>query len=169
MKPIITDFLPLLSDEVFMAGISSSDARSLWRSLARTEAVRSVSRQLASDPDTIRRLCAFMRELLEAPADAGYMHPHDMAICGGLVLLEQSPLSVVRNLFARLRELRQPSLFWVQQMAAYCDQRFADVMRQRFTLHLPQDASANRLNPRLDTVVWANAATARRRYSLQPA
>jgi len=169
MNPSTFDFHPLLSDEVFVAGISSSDARSLWRSLARTEAVRSVSRQLASDPDKIRQLCAFVRELLEAPADVGYMHPHNMAICAGLVLLEQSPLSVARNLFARLRGLTQPSLFWVQHMADYCEQRFADLTHSQFAVLVGERPPLLVSGRPPDNVVWADPKLERDRLPLHVA
>ena len=114
----------LISDEVFLEGSLASDVRGLWRRLARTDEVREVSRKLASDPLLIQELCEFVQQLLDQPHGKEHRHPHDIAICAALVLLEQSPLGCVRGLFARLRKIKLPSLVWVRRMAEYCEQRF---------------------------------------------
>jgi hypothetical protein len=117
-------FEQLRSDEVFLQGMHASDVRRLWCALGRTKHVRSVSRSLASDPDRIRQLCCFVEGLLDVEYDKAFRHPEDVAICAALVILEQSPLSAVRNLFARLRGMVAPSLAWIQRMAEHCTQRY---------------------------------------------
>jgi hypothetical protein len=160
-------FEPLMSDEVFLAGASASDVRSLWRSLARTQEVREVARGLASDPTEIRRLCRFVERVLHEDYDRQFRHPDDIAIAAGLVVLEQSPLSDVRNLFARLRSSKEPSLAWVRMMAEYCDERFAEVKRSG-TLTLER-----RKMPMVFAFVetanvsWADRGLESRRLSLQ--
>ena len=117
-------FQSLQSDELFVQGMHASDVRSLWRTFARTKEARDVARFLASDPDRIRELCQFVQDLLGKEHDPAYRHPDDIAICAALVILEQSPLSPVRNLFARLSRLTAPSLAWVRRMADHCLQRY---------------------------------------------
>ena len=88
--------------------------------------MQDVARRIASDPDHLRRLCCFVEDLLGQDYDRRYRHPSDIAICAGLVLLEDSPLSEVRQLFARMRRIPVPSLAWVKQMAEYCDEKRSD-------------------------------------------
>ena len=142
MKTLCVDYEALISDEVFLEGAIASDVGGLRRRLARCQAVRDVSRKLASDPVRIRALCEFVQELLEQPYDKGYRHPHDMGICAALVLLEQSPLGYVRRLFAQLGTTRLPSLVWVQRMAEYCAGRF--VTTDRVEWSVPQHLAAGR-------------------------
>ena len=160
-------FESLRSDEVFIRGMLASDTRSLWRQLARTKEVQDVARGLASDPDRIRQLCHFVDGLLNQPYDRSYRHPDDIAICAALVILEQSPLSVARNLFARLRDMTAPSLAWVQRMAEYCDQRFVPCGRTVLPSlvrggPLPRPRTANE-GP---DIHWATPDLDRRRHSL---
>ena len=121
-----TPFSVLCSDSLLLEASLASDVRSLWRRLARSAEVRRVSRELASDPDRIRELCAWAENLLGQPYDIRFRHPEDTAICATLVILEQSPLSAIRNLFARMRRVTESSLIWVRRMAEHCDERFAD-------------------------------------------
>lgn len=129
MKTSYVDYEALISDGVFLEGSLASDVRALWRRLARCQAVRDVSRKLASDPVRIRALCEFVEDVLEQPYDRGYRHPHDLGICAALLVLEQSPLGSVRHLFARLQRTKLPSLVWVQRMAEYCADRFVSTER----------------------------------------
>ncbi len=119
-------FDTLLSDDVLVDGMLASDVRSLWRRLARSPVVQDVARGIASSPDHLRALCHFVESLLGQDYDRRYRHPSDIAICAALVLLEDSPLSEVRQLFARLRRIPVPSLAWVKQMAEYCDEKRSD-------------------------------------------
>lgn len=121
-----TDFSVLDSDAVLVQAAAASDVGSLWRRLARTPEVASVARGLASDPENIRRLCAWIEARLRTAHDIRYRHPADSAVCAGLVLLEQSPVPEARALFARLSRERANSLVWIQRMAEYCDDRFVD-------------------------------------------
>jgi hypothetical protein len=136
----------LLSDEVFATGVAASDMPSLWRALARSASARKVARGLASEPARIRGLCRFLEHLLEEPYERGFRHPHDIAVCAALVILEQSPLSEARNLFARLKSRQEPSLVWVRRMAAYCDERFQ-------CAQLTEYAGTERIATRPDTSV----------------
>ncbi len=120
--PMATDnFHLLLSDDVFVEAMPASDVRSLRRRLARSRAVRKVARGLGRDRERIQGLCEFVEHLLREDYDKRYRHPHDVAVCAALVVLEQSPLSRVRNLFWRLRGVKDLSQAWVQRMAEYCD------------------------------------------------
>jgi hypothetical protein len=121
-----TPFSILCSDSLLLKASLASDVRSLWRGLARSAEVRRVSRELASDPDRIREFCAWVENLRGQPYDIRFRHPEDTAICAALVILEQSPLSAVRNLFARMRRTTESSFIWVRRMAEHCDERFAD-------------------------------------------
>jgi hypothetical protein len=128
-------FEQLKSDEVFLVGMLASDVASLWRRLVRTPEVQNVARGLASDPENIAALCRFVRTLLAQPHASAFRHPNDVAISAALVILQASPLSVVRCLFAELKRLARPSLFWVRRIAEYCDERFAENERpMRMTL-----------------------------------
>lgn len=126
MSTLIPDFEALVSDEVLVEGMLASDVRALWRRLARCESVRRVAREIASDVDRLKALCRFIDRLLEQDYDRRYRHPHDIAVCAALVLLEQSPLSDVRRLLSKLRRIELPSLRRVRRMAEYCDERYAD-------------------------------------------
>ena len=120
--PMATDnFHLLLSDDVFVEAMPASNVRSLRRRLARSRAVRKVSRDLSCDRERMQGLCEFVEDLLQEDYDKRYRHPHDVAVCAALVVLEQSPLSRVRNMFWRLRGVKDLSLAWVQRMAEYCD------------------------------------------------
>jgi hypothetical protein len=114
----------LLSDDLYAEGLLASDVASLWRRLARTEQVGKVARLLASDPDRIRGLAAYADNLAKEHHDSKFRHPHDIAICAALVVLQSSPLSQVQNLVARLSKDARPSLTWVQRMADYCREKF---------------------------------------------
>ena len=122
-------FEQLLSDEVFLEGALASDVSSLWRRLSRQDDVRNVARTLASDRERIQALCGFANELIDMPYDKGFRHPHDVAICAALVVLQTSPLSDVRALFAKLRKDARPSLVWVRRMASFCDDTFVESLR----------------------------------------
>jgi len=119
-------FSVLNSDAVLLQAAAASDVKSLWRRLARTPEVASVALMLASDPESIRRLCRWIQTLLRTPYDSRYRHPAESAICAGLVLLEQSPLPEARALFAQLCRERLNSLVWIRRMAEYCSDRFID-------------------------------------------
>lgn len=120
-----------------MEGMLASDVASLWRRLARTAAVQHVAWSLASDKARIRRLCEFIQGLLDEPHDQGYRHPNDVAVCAGLVILEQSPLDCVRSLIAHLRRTNEPSLVWGRRMAEYCDGRWMSTITITEKLSLP--------------------------------
>ena len=137
MKLTQPDFSSLESDEVLMEGMVASDVASLWRRLARTAAVQHVARSLASDEVRIRRLCDFIKSLLDEVHDQCHRHPNDVAICAGLVVLEQSPLDSVRSLIAYLRRANEPSLVWVRRMAEYCDGRWMSTITITEKLSLP--------------------------------
>jgi ribosomal protein S12 methylthiotransferase accessory factor YcaO len=128
------EFNSLLNDEVLVEGLLASDTRSLWRRLARTAAVQQVATLIAGDPRRIAALSSFVQQLLEEPCDAKFRHPHEMAICATLVILEQSPLPSARTVFARLKAQRKPSLALVRALAEYCDSRFVDSSVASFTL-----------------------------------
>lgn len=160
------DYQLLLSEEVFLAGVTASDVRSLWRGLARTHQVQDVARRLASDPTRIRELCRFADRLLQSEYDRRYRHPQDIAIMAALVILEQSPLSEPRNLFARLRALGQPSLCWIQKMAQYCDERFTDAARTAFPA-LPNGKCPMPFVEQAEVLTWADPQLGRQRFSLQ--
>ena len=119
-----SEFEILHSDQVALEGLLASDVRSMWRRLARADAVRAVRRKISSDWDRICALASFVDSLLLERHEPHYRHPHDIAICAALIVLENSPLPVVRNLFSRLQKEERPSLVWVKRMADYCDMRF---------------------------------------------
>lgn len=132
----------LRSDEVLSEGMLASDARSLGRRLACTGSVQSVARYLASEPDRIRALCAYLDDLLAGPCEPGYRHPDDMAICAGLLILADSSLSEVRSLFSRLHATHKPSLTWVTRMARYCAERGTATEHSRTVLPTADGSSA---------------------------
>lgn len=119
-------FERLRSDEVFTQGMLASDVRSLWRRLLRTETVQGLQRSLASDGDTIRDLCNHISALAEQSHNESYRHPEDIAICAGLILISQSPLSPARGLIAKLKRRTEPSLCWVRRMAEFCDENASE-------------------------------------------
>jgi hypothetical protein len=134
------DFSLLLSDDVFLEGMLASDTHSLWRRLARTAVVREMAALIAGEPTRITALCSFVQRLLGATCDARYRHPHEMAACAALVILEQSPLAAARSLLAQLRAERRPSLALVQATAEYCDSRFVDSTVVSFPVSPGMDA-----------------------------
>jgi len=157
-------FDPLLSDAVFLEGMNASDVRGMWRALARAPDVRRVSRALGSDPGRIRDLCEFVEELLRTQYDRAYRHPQDVAICAALVVLEQSPLSPVRNLFARLRRPKERSLAWVQRMAEHCEERF--VPSDRMVLSVPYHSrlSGVGVSGQNPSLTWVSATQDQREH-----
>jgi len=165
MKP--EHYEKLTSDEVFLAGVAASDVRTMWRSLARSRAVREVGQQLASDPSRIRALCRFVEYLLSQPHDDAFRHPSDIAACAGLVILEQSPLPEVRRLFARLRAGREPSLFWVREMADYCEQRVAGRSVCAHCAYEPGRRTTGFIGQESPGIAWADPELEPKRYSLQ--
>ena len=163
-------FEQLLSDEVFLAGVHASDVRALWRALARTPEARKVADALNSEPETIAALVGYVEKLIAASRDPAYRHPDDMAICCALVVLEQSPLPVVRHLFARLRDAHDPSMVWVRRMARHCDERFVPMSYERFPALDWRGAARGHLAVReLPGLVWADPAMAERRHELNAA
>ncbi len=129
MTAQVLGFDALKSDEVLLQGMLASDVRSLWRRLARTAEVGDVARGLASQPERISALARYLEDLLDEPHDRAYRHPNDIAICAGLIILEQSPLADPRHLFSRLRRCERPSLVWVRRMAEHCQDRYIDSTR----------------------------------------
>lgn len=125
MIKLVSEFQPLLDDELYAEGLLASDAPSLWRRLSRNERVQTVAGDLVSDPHRIRSLVRFVKDILGEGHNTGYRHPNDIAICAGLVVLRDSPLPEVRNLFYTLRRESKPSLAWVRRLADYCDDRIA--------------------------------------------
>jgi hypothetical protein len=163
-------FESLRSEEVFVRGMLASDVRSLWRQLARTKEVQEVARGLGSDPDTIRQLCYFVEALLDQEYDRTYRHPEDIAICAALVVLEQSPLSVVRNLFARLCRMSAPSLAWVQRMAEHCSERYVPSDRMVLgNLAYPRSLPIGGIAQETPGLQWADPGLKRSRYGLSVA
>ena len=161
-------FESLLSDDVFVAAQLASDVRSMWRRLARTQEVRDVADGVGSDSVRIRALCEFVRALIEKPYDKRYRHPKEAALCAALVILEQSPATPARHLFARLKCAKQPSLILVRRMAEYCDERFTDSARvdQSFA---SSDLAPLALPPADVDVRWSEPALAEARYRLAAA
>ena len=165
MKP--EDFERLTGDEVFLAGVAASDVPAMWRSLARSRAAREVAQQLASDPSRIRGLCRFVEYLLSQPHDDAFRHPNDIAACAALVILEQSPLPEVRGLFARLRAKREPSLFWVREMADHCEQRVAGRSVFAYCAYEQSRFTAGLICQESPGIAWADPELQTKRYSLQ--
>lgn len=115
----------LLSDEVCIQGLTSSDVSTLWRRLSRLPVVQEVALSLASDRVAILALAEFAAELAQQRHIVAYRHPHDTAICAALVILEQSPLDTVRRLFVELSCNEKPSMIWIKRMAILCENRIA--------------------------------------------
>jgi hypothetical protein len=143
-------FDQLLSEEVTLEASLASDVRSLWGRLARTPAVCKVRLCLASAPDRIRKFCAWVERLVSTKYDPSYRHPEEAAICAALVILEQSPLAEARNLMARLKKAREPSLVWIQRMAEHCDAQFVE--QTTVGQHVPEAPGLPAL--RLPSFVW---------------
>ena len=124
----------LLSDEVRIQGLSSSDVSTLWRRLARLPDIQEVALSLASSPVAIAALAEFAAELAQKKHSAVYRHPYDTAICAALVILEQSPLEAVRRLFVELSSNEKPSMIWIKRMAMHCESRITKTESKLFSL-----------------------------------
>lgn len=157
----------LESDEVFVEGMLASDVGALWRRLSRLDEVRTVARSLNSDPERIVALCDYVQELLAEPTEPRCRHPHDVAICAALVILQPSPLSAVRHLFNHLRQVEEPSLAWIRRLAQYCDQRAVESVWTVTTLSTMDCRESGTVFYQDESAVtWEDECLRQQRYTL---
>jgi len=108
-------FDTLLSNNVMMEGCYASDPGSCSRRLERTDEVKAL---LPMTDEASRSLCLCLMRWFSQPYDRRYRHPKEMAICAGLVLLQDHlKLAEVKDLFEFINKIDEPALAWVAMVA----------------------------------------------------